>query len=189
MIGWFAARSDGPQYGNLVVYKYPKDQLVFGPLQVEALIDQQPPISSQFALWNQSGARVIRGNLLVIPIGQSNLYIEPIYLQAKESPLPELTRVILVTGRRIVMEPTLEEALNKLFGAAAPSTAPPTPSVSAPPGPAAARSVAQLAAEAQDRYRRAQEALRAGDFARYGDEIRQLEETLNQLARAAQSSP
>jgi uncharacterized membrane protein (UPF0182 family) len=202
MIGWFAARSDDPQYGNLLIYKYPKDQLVFGPLQIEALIDQQPPISSQFALWNQSGARVLRGNLLVIPIGTSNLYIEPIYLQARESPLPELTRVILATGRRIVMEPTLEEALNRLFGPGAPVVAPgaPGPGPTAAPGatpvpgatavpPAVPATVAQLAARAQEEYRRAQEALRAGDFARYGEEVRRLEETLNQLAQASRSSP
>jgi uncharacterized membrane protein (UPF0182 family) len=196
MIGWFAARSDEPHYANLQVFKYPKDQLVFGPLQVEALIDQHPPISSQFALWNQSGARVIRGNLLVIPIGPSNLFIEPIYLQARESPLPELTRVILVTGRRIVMEPTLEEALNRLFGVTvAPSPGSPlspgaTPGPGGAPGaPSVAPSVAQLAAQAQEQYQRAQDALRAGDFARYGEEIRRLEETLNQLAQAARSSP
>lgn len=186
MIGWFAARSDEPNYGGLLVYKYPKDQLVFGPLQLETRIDQDPAISSQFALWNQSQARVIRGNLLVIPIGQSNLYVEPIYLQAKESPLPELTRVIVATGRRIAMEPTLEEALAKLFGAAPPGPAPPTqPGVAPPPRePALPTTLAQLAAEAQERYRRAQEALRTGDFARYGEELRRLEETINQLVQA-----
>jgi len=205
MIGWFAARSDEPSYGHLLVYKYPKDQLVFGPSQIETRLDQDPAISSQFALWNQSGARVIRGNLLVIPIGQSNLYVEPIYLQARESPIPELTRVAVATGRRVVMEPTLEDALNRLFGvtpgaavapgapgAPAPTVAPgaPAPTV-APAGPPAVvapggapASAAQLAAEAQERYTRAQEALRAGDFARYGEEVRRLEEVINQLVQA-----
>jgi len=201
MIGWFAARSDEPSYGNLLVYKYPKDQLVFGPSQIETRLDQDPAIASQFALWNQSGARVIRGNLLVIPIGQSNLYVEPIYLQARESPMPELTRVAVATGRRIAMEPTLEEALNRLFGVtpgapAAPGPPGPTvtpgapvptvtPSAPVQPGaPAVPASAAQLAAEAQDRYSRAQEALRAGDFARYGEEVRRLEEIINQLVQA-----
>src|SRR5688572_31666746 len=82
MIAWLAARSDEPNYGKLVVYKYPKERLIFGPFQVEGRIDQDPTISAQFALWSQAGTRVIRGNLLVIPLGASNLYVEPIYLQA-----------------------------------------------------------------------------------------------------------
>ena len=116
MIAWLAARSDEPNYGRLIVYKYPKEKLVFGPLQVEGRIDQDPAISSQFTLWSQAGSSVIRGNMLVIPIGGSNLYVEPIYLQAQNGPIPELKRVVVSTGNRVVMEPTLEEALNRLFG-------------------------------------------------------------------------
>jgi uncharacterized membrane protein (UPF0182 family) len=133
--------------------------------------------------------------LLVIPIGQSNLYVEPVYLQARESPIPELTRVAVSTGRRVVMEPTLEEALIRLFapGTAAPAqpgaqpppatpgTAGPTP---LPASPGVPLTVQQLAAEAQDHYSRAQEALRTGDFARYGDEQRALEDTINRLVQA-----
>ena len=127
MIAWLAARSDEPNYGKLVVYKYPKERLVFGPLQVEGRIDQDPTISSQFTLWSQAGSRVIRGNMLVIPIGDSNLYVEPIYLQAENGPIPELKRVVVSTGNRVVMEPTLEEALTKLFGVADADAARPAP--------------------------------------------------------------
>jgi uncharacterized membrane protein (UPF0182 family) len=197
MVGWLAARSDEPNYGRMIVYKYPKDKLVFGPSQVETRVDQDPAISAQFSLWNQAGSRVIRGNLLVIPIGQSNLYVEPIYLQATSSPLPELKRIVVSTGNRIVMEPSLDEALNRLFGGPPGQAAQPTPTPSpGQPQPAPgqlqppsgqqqlAPNVAQLAAEAQIRYQRAQDALRAGDFARYGEELRGLEETLNTLVQA-----
>lgn len=88
MIAWLAARSDEPNYGKLVVYKYPKERLIFGPLQVEGRIDQDPTISSQFTLWSTAGSRVIRGNMLVIPVGNSQMYVEPIYLQAENGPIP-----------------------------------------------------------------------------------------------------
>ena len=116
MSNWLAARSDGANYGELVAYKYPKDKLIFGPLQIEARIDQNEEISQQFTLWNQSGSRVIRGNMLVIPVGQSNLYVEPIYLQADQGSIPEMKRVIMATGNSIVMESTVSEALAQLFG-------------------------------------------------------------------------
>ncbi len=116
MSNWLAARSDGAHYGELVAYKYPKDKLIFGPLQIEARIDQDDRISQQFTLWNQSGSRVIRGNMLVIPVGQSNLYVEPIYLQADQGSIPEMKRVIMATGNSIVMEQTVPEALAQLFG-------------------------------------------------------------------------
>lgn len=189
MIGWLTARSDPPNYGGLLVYKYPKDKVVFGPMQLETRIDQDPTISAQFSLWNQAGSRVIRGNLLVIPIGNSNLYVEPIYLQATDSPLPELKRVIVATGSRIVMEPSLDEGLTRLFGPQAapgapfaPPSAPPAPAPGAPAPVAVPQTLSQLAAEAQRRFESAQGALRAGDFARYGEELKALEETLNRLA-------
>jgi uncharacterized membrane protein (UPF0182 family) len=167
-----------------VIYKYPKDKLVFGPLQLETRIDQDPAISAQFSLWNQAGSKVIRGNLLVIPMGQSNLYVEPIYLQATASPLPELKRVVVSTGSRIVMEPTLEEALLRLFGGGAGTPPGPTVGPATPTPTGTTQTAAQLAREAQDRFARAQDALRAGDFAGYGEELRRLEETLNALVRA-----
>ncbi|HEY3118251.1 MAG TPA: UPF0182 family protein [Chloroflexota bacterium] len=186
MIGWMAARNDQPNYGRLVVYNFPKDKLIFGPLQIETRIDQDPTISAQFSLWNQTGSRVIRGDLLVIPIGQSNLYVEPIYLQSTESPLPELKRVILATGSKIVMQPSLAESLADLFGtqppgAAAPSPSP-TPTATAPSG--GVQTVQALVAQAQAAYNRAQDALRAGDFAGYGDALRQLQDVLNALSQA-----
>ena len=116
MIAWLAARCDGPNYGQLVLFKFPKDRLIFGPAQIDARIDQDPTISSQLTLWNQQGSSVLRGNLLVIPVGGSTLYVEPIYLQAVAGRLPELRRVVLATGNKLVMEPTLEQALARLYG-------------------------------------------------------------------------
>ena len=144
MIGWLAARCDGENYGDLLVYRLPKDRMIFGPMQLEARIDQQPDISSQLTLWGQGGSEVIRGNLLAIPIGRSFLYLEPIYLQARQeseapafqggggapeqpqrSPLrrgvrstaiPELKQVIVAFGGQVIMRDTFEEALSDLLG-------------------------------------------------------------------------
>ncbi len=116
MISWFAARSDNDQYGNLLLYKFPKDKLVYGPLQIEAKFDQDSEISQQLTLWSQQGSRVTRGNLLVIPIEDSILYIEPLYLQAESGQLPQLKRVLVSDGERVVMEESLSEALEVLFG-------------------------------------------------------------------------
>src|SRR5918992_569361 len=132
-IAWVAARADEANYGKLLAIRFPTDSLVFGPRQVEARIDQDTTISAQFSLWNQSGSRVIRGNLLMIPIGRGNIFVEPIYLQAATSQLPELKRVVIVNGNRIAMEPTLERSLGVIFGQAgstlpgAPGQPPPTP--------------------------------------------------------------
>lgn len=115
-IAWLAARSDGRFYGSLRSYRFPTETLVYGPAQVEARIDQQPGISQQMTLWNQSGSRVIRGNLLMIPIDDSFLFVQPIYLQAQNSPLPELKRVIVANGNAIAMEPTFREALEVALG-------------------------------------------------------------------------
>lgn len=158
MITWLAARSDGANYGKLVAYKYPKERLIFGPAQIEARIDQDPVVSQQFTLWNQAGSRVIRGNMLVIPIGRSNLYVEPIYLQAERGRLPEMKRVVLASGNRVVMEATVEEALEKLFGGPityrqpAPQPAAVTaPQPAAPPAAATAPPPASLPAPVLDR--------------------------------------
>lgn len=115
LIGWLAARSDGENYGELVTYRFPKQELIFGPLQIEGRIDQNPEISSQITLWDQGGSQVIRGNLLVLPIDNSLLYVEPLYLQAENGQIPELKRIILATGDRIVMRENLAEALVALF--------------------------------------------------------------------------
>lgn len=116
MIAWFAARSDKENYGKLLLYKFPKDKLVYGPLQIEARIDQDSEISQQLTLWGQQGSRVTRGNLLIIPIENSLLYIEPLYIQAEKGQLPELKRVLVSDGDRVVMEIDLATALEKLFG-------------------------------------------------------------------------
>jgi uncharacterized membrane protein (UPF0182 family) len=119
MIGWMAGRSDGDAYGSLLAYNFPRSRLVDGPMQIEARIDQDPQLSGQFSLWNQQGSRVRRGNLLVIPIGRSLLYVEPIYLQAAQSPMPELRLVVLATQERLVFGSSFQEAMTKLFGDAA----------------------------------------------------------------------
>ncbi len=116
MSAWMAARSDAPNYGAVIVYKFPKQKLVYGPNQIEARIDQDAMISQQLSLWQQHGSTVIRGNLLAIPIEKSILYVEPLYLAAENGQLPELKRVIVAYGNQIAMEETLDEAIRNIFG-------------------------------------------------------------------------
>lgn len=179
---WLAARSDGDNYGKLVSYRLPKDRLIFGPAQVEARIDQDARISEQFTLWGQAGSEVIRGNLLMIPIDDSFIYVEPIYLQAVGSRLPELRRVIVMNGNRIAMEPTLAGSLDVIFGRVG-ATRPAVQPDERPPAtsPPVEGDVAAAAREAQTIYKRAQDALRQGDFAAYGRELARLEEVLKRL--------
>ena len=115
LVAWLAARSDGDNYGKLLLYQFPKDQPVFGVEQVEARINQEPDISEQIALWNREGSRAVQGNLLVIPLQETLLYVEPVYLEAVEQGLPTLARVIVVHNNQIVMKPSLEEALSEIF--------------------------------------------------------------------------
>ncbi|MFA7248216.1 MAG: UPF0182 family protein [Dehalococcoidia bacterium] len=115
-VAWLAGRSDGANFGKLRAYRFPTEDLVFGPAQIEARIDQNPGISQQITLWNQSGSSVLRGNLLMIPIGGSFLFVEPIYLQAENSRLPELVRVVVANGTQIAMERTFAEALDVVMG-------------------------------------------------------------------------
>ena len=119
MIGWIAGRSDGEAYGSLIAYNFPKSRLIDGPLQIEARIDQNAQLSSQITLWSQQGSRVRRGNLLVIPLGRALLYVEPIYLQAERSPMPELRLVVVATQERLGYGASFEEAMKSLFGEAA----------------------------------------------------------------------
>jgi uncharacterized membrane protein (UPF0182 family) len=176
MISWMAARNDPPGYGQVVVYRFPKAGVVFGPLQIEARIDQEPVIAQQLTLWNQQGSQVIRGNLLVIPLDDSVLYIEPIFLQAERAQFPELKRIVAASGSRLVMAPTLDEAIEGLF-------AQPRPGPSDGP-PAAA---ADLANQALEIYRRAQERLRAGDLSGYHQELQRLGPVLERLKNALTS--
>jgi uncharacterized protein len=121
LIGWIAGRSDGAQYGNAIVYDFPKTRLVDGPLQIEARIDQNAQLSGQLTLWNQQGSHVRRGTLLVIPCGRALLYAEPIYLQAERSPMPELRLVVLALQDKLAYGPTFEAAMAALFGGQASS--------------------------------------------------------------------
>lgn len=115
LIAWLAARSDGENYGKLLLYQFPKQRLIYGPEQIEALLNQDPEISQQISLWNRQGSRAVQGNLLVIPIEQSLLYVEPIYLEADRNSLPTLARVVVAYENRIVMKETLQEALREVF--------------------------------------------------------------------------
>jgi len=181
-IGWLAARSDGENYGKLLVYLFPKERLVYGPSQIENRIGQDTVITEQLALWGRGGSRVIRGNLLLIPLGKSILYVEPVFLQAEAGGLPQMKRVIVVAGDQIAMEPTLEESIAAIFGA----EAPPPPPVVKPPVPAppeeVSAEIADLVDQAQQHYNEAQAYLKAGDWAGYGKELDALKAVLERLA-------
>jgi len=184
MIGLMAARADAPNYGRLIAYNFPKQKLVYGPRNIDARINQDPVISQQISLWNQQGSRVLRGSLFAIPIDQSLIYIMPLYLAAEQGgALPELRRVVVVYGNQIAMEPTLELSLQRIFGGrargeeGAPRAA--APGVAAP---AIMEGVlTSLIQGAWDAWQKAQEALRRGDWAAYGQEQKRLEEALRQL--------
>jgi uncharacterized membrane protein (UPF0182 family) len=169
LAAWLAARSDPPNYGKLVVYNFPKQKLIYGPRQIEARIDQDPFISQQLSLWNQRGSQVIRGNLLVVPIERSLVYVEPLYIAAEKGQLPELKRVIVGFGDRIAMEETLDGAMARVFGAAVAQAG-----AAVPPGPSggAAGSVKALLDDA------------ASVLTRAGEELRRLQELLRQLREA-----
>jgi len=179
MIAWLAARCDPPNYGKLIVYEFPKEKLVYGPLQIEARINQNTEISQQLSLWNQMGSRVIRGNLLVIPIEDSILYVSPLYLRAMQGHLPELKRVIAAYGEHVVMKETLAEALSALFLEPGAAPAPPAGAAGAPlAGPAADR-----ARKALDRYNQAMERLKSGDWTGFGTELDAMRGLLEDLSR------
>jgi uncharacterized membrane protein (UPF0182 family) len=181
MIAWLAARCDQPDYGKLIVYEFPKDKLVYGPFQIEALINQSTEVSEQITLWNQSGSRVIRGNLLVIPIGNSILYVTPLYLRAQSGQLPELKRVIAIYRDRVVMETTLAGALATLFKAP-PASATPAPAAISPVS-LATGPLSDQAREALAHYDRAIAKLKAGDWSGFGAELDALRPLLEQLNR------
>jgi uncharacterized membrane protein (UPF0182 family) len=190
MIAWMAARCDGDNLGRRVVFLFPKQELIYGPRQIEARIDQDPVISQQLTLWSQRGSDVIRGNLLVIPLGASLLYVEPLYLQAEKGALPELKRVILAHGNRIEMNTDLQTTLESLFGrritprdTSAESPRPPT--VGGPP-PILTEGVA---AQALQILEAAEAALRRGDWAGYGAAIERLKEHLQTEAGAESTAP
>ena len=179
MIAWLAARSDPPNYGKLVLFDFPKGKLVFGPRQVEARIDQDAFISQQISLWSQAGSQVIRGSLLAIPIEESLLYVQPLYLAAERGRLPELKRVITAFGNRIAMEETLESSLQRIFGSGPVPDAAPRPAAiaAAATGPPGQR----LAGQALEHFQKAQEHLRRWNWTGFGEELRKVEEILKTL--------
>jgi len=166
MIAWIAARSDFPGYGQMIVYKLSKDSLILGPLQIEATIDQDTTIARQLTLWDQRGSRVTRGNLLVIPIDKSFLYVEPVFLLAEGTNIPQLKRVIVSDGNHLAMESTLAEALQVVFGER-PST--PEGTMVAPQAPTSG---------ARGALSEAEQALRRGDWTAFGHAWEQLKSFL-----------
>jgi uncharacterized membrane protein (UPF0182 family) len=175
MIAWLYADSDGDNYGRMGVYKFSKESLVYGPIQVEARMDQDAYISQQLTLWNQRGSSVIRGNLIVIPIDGTLLYIEPLYLQAETGRLPELTRVLVAHGNRVAMAEDLESGLAQVLGVESAGE------IEVLPG-----DVGSLARSAQQRFRAAQECLLRGDWECYGEQLELLEADLNSLVESTQ---
>ena len=182
-IGWLAARSDGENYGKLLAYHFPKERTVDGPSQIENRIGQDTIITEQLALWGRGGSRVIRGNLLLIPLGKSILYVEPVFLEAETGGIPELKRVIVAAGERVAMEPTLQESLAVIFRAEAPPTEPVVkPPVPVKPEELVVADIADLIEEAQRHYDKAQQYLKDGDWAGYGNQLEALKIVLERLA-------
>ncbi len=208
MTAWFAGTADDQGATRLRQYRYPRQVTVFGPRQIEAQINQDPDISQQITLWNQSGSEVIRGNMLVIPVNDAMLYVQPLYLRARETTAaaPELVRVIAASNERVVMRPTLQDAIAALgnpgaatvdqiepapsdlaeapAAGAAEQPAPSAPAANAPQADPAAPALTQpnLADEALATYQRGQTALANGDWATYGQEQERLQQLLQQLS-------
>ena len=174
LIAWLAARNDADNYGQVLVYRFPKDSLTLGPAQIDATIDQDSEISQLLSLWGQRGSQVIRGNLLVLPINGSLLYVEPLFIQSEQSGMPQLQRVIVAYKDQLVMAETLEQALNLIFGQRE------TPRTGSE-GEAAFDLDSHIAADAYELYLQAQQALRDADFNTFGEAWNQLESVLKQL--------
>jgi uncharacterized membrane protein (UPF0182 family) len=201
MIAWVATRMDGEHYGETQVFRFPTDTSVYGPAQVEAQIDADPEISAQITLWDQAGSQVVRGNLIVVPVGESLVYLQPVYLKSRSAAFPAFERIVVASPTNVVWGSTLKEALDRLLAeqGAGPSPTPtpsptpgpsgspgssPTPSPSATPG-GLPSDVAGLIAFANAHFDLAQAALRDGDFARYGSEIGLVQAALSQLQALA----
>ena len=179
LAAWLTARCDEPNYGKLLAYTFPRDRLIYGPKQIDARINQNSYISQQLTLWSQRGSEVIRGSMLVIPIENSLLYVQPLYLAAADKAgLPELRRVIVAYGDEVVMEENLELALQRLFGGKKQLAAAP-----AATRPDAQASPSQLAREAMSIFDKATNLQRQGDWAGYGEELRKLRQVLQQMAK------
>jgi hypothetical protein len=191
MIGWIAARSDPPHYGELVVYNLPKERLIYGPNQVESRIDQDTEISRQLSLWDQRGSSVIRGNLIVVPIEESFLYVEPIFLIAENIKIPQMQRVIVAYGERVAMQQTLRQALNTVMGEQVVETRQEALASLQRAAGAAQRASPQNIEElerAKTLIQEARQALQGGDFARFGDRFNELEDVLNNVSLPADTT-
>jgi uncharacterized membrane protein (UPF0182 family) len=190
MLAWMVARSDAPNYGQLIVYRFPQGKLVFGPQQIEARISQEPAISSQITLWSQQGSTVLRGNLLVIPLEDAVLYLQPLYIQAQSNPLPELKRIIVASLDAVVMSDRLDTALTALgqgrsgevLTSASAAQQAAQPQASGAGGAASTATAADLAAAARDHLRSAEAAAGRGDWTTYGTEMAAVHQLLDQLA-------
>jgi uncharacterized membrane protein (UPF0182 family) len=179
LAAWMAARCDGENYGKVTVYTFPRDRLVFGPRQIDARIDQDAYISQQLTLWGQHGSDVIRGSLLIIPIEDSLIYVQPLYLVATDKGgLPELRRVIVAYGNEVVMEETLEAAIQRLFTGSLPRMR-----VKEEGAAAITRQPRELGSLALEELRKAREALRKEDWTGFGKYLKELEETLREMAK------
>jgi uncharacterized membrane protein (UPF0182 family) len=201
LAAWIAARSDPEHYGQLVVFRFPKQKIVYGPRQIQGRINQDQVISPQITLWNQQGSQVIWGSLLVIPIGESLIYVRPLYLRSPQSSIPELKRVIVAYQNQIVMAETLTRCLAQIFGreiatALAPDQLASTatsviPTAGLPIDPAevvpdttiGSSDLSALAEEAQTHFDNAEKAQRAGDWALYGEEMRKVRNVLERMQR------
>jgi uncharacterized membrane protein (UPF0182 family) len=195
MIAWVAARMDPGHYGERIDFRFPSDSTTFGPAQIQARINQDSTISSQFTLWSRAGSSVVRGDLLVLPMGDSILYVEPIFLRSTESSFPEFKRVILASQNRIAFAETLEEGVRQILGEA---PVPPPTEEEPPPGGGGGggggggelpSDVAGLVAQAQRIYKEAQDALAAGDLGGYQDRVNELQSVLDRLAALTGASP
>jgi uncharacterized membrane protein (UPF0182 family) len=181
LAAWMVARNDGDVYGKLRVYRLSRQSLVFGPRQIENRINQNTEIARQVSLWDQRGSQVIRGDLLVIPIEESVLYVQPLYLRAEGGRIPELKRVVVAYQNRVVMRETLEDGLAELFGGAAGPGPQPTTAVAATAPASGDAETRAIIEEVRRRYQAALQAQREIDWARYGEEMRRLGEALERL--------
>ena len=177
MVAWLAAQNDGEHYGELVLFKFPKQSLIYGPMQIENRINNDSEISQNLTLWDQQGSSVIRGDLLVIPIKDSILYVEPIYLSSSDkNSLPEVIRIIVGYQDQIIMEKTLEEALYKIF-ANQPSASQSGNMISVDD----TLSYQMLVQQIKDSLANAKNSSQAGNWADYGVYLKQLEDLINRL--------
>jgi hypothetical protein len=173
MISWMAARCDFPEYGKMLFYQLPKEKLIYGPMQIEAMIDQNTTISQQLSLWDQKGSRVIRGNLIAVPIENSFLYVVPVYLTAEGTDFPQLKRVIVISGDKVAMEPTLDEAIQSVFGTTQPF------GTQQPQNPAKASRRQPELSQARAQFDEAQKAMQQGNWENFGKAMEVLKRLLN----------